>query len=94
MCTELAIKYNKFNLEGNANPFKLLLHLLRNDVSCSSIRCHIFLTWCMFGKHVSCAAGAKLFVALKTPPSTSPGTQTCVSEPQTALYAHGTQIKP
>lgn len=42
----------------------------------------------------SCAAGTKLFVALKTPPSTSPGTQTCVSEPQTALYAHGTQIKP
>lgn len=42
----------------------------------------------------SCVAGAKLFVALKTPPLTSPGTQTCVSEPQTALYAYGTQIKP
>lgn len=36
LCTELVIKYNKWNLEGDANPLKLLLHLLRNDVSCSN----------------------------------------------------------
>lgn len=42
LCTELDITYNKLNLEGDANPFKLLLHLLRNDVSRSNIRCHIF----------------------------------------------------
>lgn len=43
LCTELVIKYNKLNLEGDANPFKLLLHILINDVSCSNIRCHVFL---------------------------------------------------